>query len=233
MSCKPPVDYANPRDVGELAEPLRSRIAQAIADAPTGGLILVSGRRSDYQQWLLRHERVPGHECDPAYPAVPRTAIPGRSHHRNTDAQHCAADMGGRDLDWLIANEDSYGLYRAVKGERWHFEPKGTPTVPIKPYGAPSKAAAWIPIRPGDTDATIVARGGQDNEVDELLLRLKKRGFYDGAIDGAYGPKGQAAVTAFKRWVIGLQQLSGQPTWPNADTQVGPKTIAMLRWWTA
>lgn len=237
MTCKPPVEYADPKSVAELHEPLRSRIAQAEHDAPSGGLFLVSGRRTPYQQWLLRHERCPGHECDPAVKGHPTTALPGRSHHENRDSTHCAADMGGRDLDWLIAHEDSYGLYRAVRGEKWHFEPKGNPTTHVTPWGHenphPVKPGVWQPIHPGDTDAIIVGRGGLDNEVDELLIRLAKRKLYAGKIDGAYGPKGEAAVVAFKHWVMDLQAASHQPVWPSADPEVGPKTIAMLRWWTA
>lgn len=116
--CRPPVSYSDPRDVEELAEPLRSRIRAAIADAPTGGLVLVSGYRTPWMQWLLRHERVPGHECDPAYPASPVTALPGRSRHNTRQA----ADMGGRELAWLIANRAAYGLALTVRSENWHFE---------------------------------------------------------------------------------------------------------------
>lgn len=240
MACKPPVEYADPRDVGQLAEPLRSRIAQAIKDAPTGGLILVSGKRTDWQQWLLRHDRCPGRECDPGCKGSPTTARPGRSNHRNISADIAAADMGGRDLDWLIANERKYGLARTVPGEKWHFEVVGPATVPITPYGKPSKPPKWIPFKAGDSDKSIFRAGGMDNEVSELQLRLsalseswKNPRLDPGAIDGDYGPKSQAAVKEFKRRVIDLQRLTKQPVWPNTDTVVGEKTIAMLRWWTA
>ena len=140
--------------------------------------------------------------------------------------------MGGRDLPWLIANEHAYGLARTVPGERWHFEPRGAPSVPIAPF-RPARPAMWLPIHPGDTEATIVARGGHDNEIAELQLRLAARGFYTGKIDGIHGPRTQAAVQSFKRWVIALQHATGQKTWPNDSPTVGPLTIAMLRWWTA
>lgn len=234
MSCKPPVDYADPRSVEQLAEPLRSRVAQAIADAPTGGLILVSGRRSPYQQWLLRHERCPGHECDPAYPGHPRTALPGRSHHENRDATHCAADMGGRDMPWFRDHLHDYGLYLAVPGENWHVEPKGTPTARITPFGEhPHKPGQWVPFHAGDTDATIMSRGGLDNEIAEVQIRLMKRKLYAGPVDDDYGPDTQAAVQAFKRQIIAMQKATGQVPWPNADSGVGARTIDMLRWWTA
>lgn len=123
--------FADPRNVGELAEPLRSRIYTAIADAPADGLALVSGYRTPWQQYLLRAERVGASLAfDRRYPGYPRTAIPYTSKHQ----QGLAADMGGRELAWLIANERRYGLARTVPSERWHFEPHGTPLVRIIPY---------------------------------------------------------------------------------------------------
>lgn len=235
MSCKPPEDYADPRSVAELAEPLRSRIAQVIHDAPTGGLVLVSGRRSPYQQWLIRHERCPGRECDPGCKGKPVTALPGKSKHQ----QGKAADMGGRELDWLIAHESAYGLARTVPSERWHFEAVGTPSVPIAPFGQPAKPRSWQTIRPGDTDQSVYAKGGPDNEVSEVQIRLAKLAarwhspvLNPGKVDGRYGNKGQAAVVAFKRKIRSLQRLTGQAEWPNADPLVGQATIDMLRFHT-
>lgn len=236
MSCQPPVTYADPRDVGELAEPLRSRVAQLIGDAPGDGLLLVSGMRSPYQQWLLRHERCPGQECDRACRGRPLTAVPYASRHQRGEA----ADLGGRALRWAGTRASDYGLVRPVPGEPWHFEAAPwSPRVPVRTW-RPPHARSWAPVRPGDTDRIVANRGGQSNQVTELQLRLtamhrarRGRGELDpGPADGIYGPRSISAVRAFKLHVIALQQLTGQETWPNADGLVGQRTIDMLRWWT-
>ncbi len=240
MSCAPPpVSYADPTDVGQLAEPLRSRIAALIGHAPTGGLVLISGRRSPYQQWLLRHQRCPGQECDPACAGRPRTALPGASNHQ----RGTAADLGGRELAWARSVMRLYGLHTPVTGEAWHFEvdPAVPPSVSI-PTWRPSGPghASWQPIRPGDTDQTIAARGGYDNEVSELQIRLHALAaswgdpaLEPGPVDGDYGPTSQAAVVRFHRRILALQQATHQPLWPSPDRLIGPKKRDMLRWWTA
>lgn len=241
MGCKPPVSYADPHDVSVLEEPLRSRVAQAIADAPDHGLMLVSGLRTPYQQWLLRHVRVPaGHECDPAYKGHPVTALPGVQDAQGnwiSGSKHQrgqAADMGGRAMAWFRQRLADYGLALTVPSENWHVEARGVPRVPIKPFGShPARPGVWKTFKAGDTDESIVARGGLDNEVSEVQIRLKKLGFYTGAIDGDYGPKSQAAIVAFKRHIIALQKAQGKKPWPNADSKVGKATLNMLRWWTA
>jgi len=233
IGCKRPnVPPKDAKALADVAEPLRSYLHTAIIDARAEGLslYLVSGGRSDGQQWDLRHDRVPhGHECDPAYKGNPRTAIPGRSNHRNLSPTIAAADMGGA-LAWLHRHADDYGIHFPVPGENWHAEITGrTPLRPIIPFNAP--VARWLPIRAGDTNATIIARGGLANEVTEVQLILARLGFQPGAVDGRYGPGSQAAMTRFKQQIIRLQRATGQPVWPNADPYVGPKTIAMLRWW--
>jgi hypothetical protein len=135
--------FADPRDVGELAEPLRSRIYTAINHAPTRGLVLVSGKRSPWQQYLLRVGRVGASRAfNPNYPGSPRTALPYRSNHQ----RGTAADMGGRELGWLIANETRYGLARTVSSENWHFEAVGTPTAIITPYPGSTPAEPEEPF---------------------------------------------------------------------------------------
>lgn len=234
MACQPPESYANPRAIAELASPLRERVAQLVHGAPTGGLVLVSGRRTPWQQWLLRHQRCPGRECNPACKGRPTTALPGRSKHQ----LGLAADLGGRELAWAGRVAGAYGLHRPVPGEPWHFE--ATDHAPSVPIGQAPAQRTWRPFRPGATDQSILAAGGRDNEVTELQLRLEALAqswrageLRPGPVDGQYGPRSQGAVTAFKRRIIELQRATGQEPWPNSDALVGTSTIAMLRWWTA
>lgn len=124
---------ADPKDVGELVEPLRSRIFTVIHDA-NGGLVLVSGHRSPWQQYMLRVERVGAARAfDRNYPGSPRTAIPYSSQHQ----KGLAADMGGTALYWLRDHAAEYGLKRTVASELWHYEAVGTPTRRIIPFGGP------------------------------------------------------------------------------------------------
>lgn len=229
----PPKDAKALRDV---AEPLRSYMNTAIVDARSVGLslVLVSGGRADSQQWDLRHERVPGHECDPAYKGKPQTALPGKSRHRNTGKIEngklvAAADMGGA-LSWLHARSACYGIHFPVNGEYWHVEVTGrAPTCTIIPFNAP--VPRWITFGPGDTDRSVMLRGGLGTEITEAQLILTHLGYRPGLVDGRYGPATQAAVTRFKRDVVNIQRATGQPVWPNTDSIVGPATIAGLRWW--
>lgn len=104
-------------------------------DAPRAGLVLVSGYRDPGRQWDLRHDRVPhGQECNPAYRGYPVTAIPFASHHQTRQA----ADIGGRDLSWALANHRRYGLARTVPSEAWHYEVSGDPQVHIRTYPGPT-----------------------------------------------------------------------------------------------
>ena len=188
MSCKRPnTERSNPRDVGALDEPLRSRIWTAIQDAPNDGLVLVSGLRDPGRQWDLRHERCRGRECDPSCKGYPVTAVPakfingqwvGGSRHQRGEA----ADMGGRDLDWLIRNRFKYGLGLTVKSENWHFEASGTdsrarvripnPTVRIIPYGG-KEPAKPNPAPPKKKDGFLMALSdNQQGEVYDILKRL-------------------------------------------------------------
>lgn len=176
MSCaRPNTPRSNPKAVGELAEPLRSRIAQAIRDAPTGGLVLVSGLRDAGRQWDLRHERCRGRECDRSCKGYPVTAVPWSSKHQTGEA----ADMGGRDLDWLIANRARYGLGLTVRSENWHFQATGVdtrtghrigaPTVTIRPYGATITPPKPKPPTPKDDFMALT-----DSEQRELLAAARR-----------------------------------------------------------
>ena len=154
MGCpRPNTPRSDPYDIGELAEPLRSRIWTAVLMAPGHGLVLVSGFRDPGRQWDIRHDRVPhGQECNPAVKAHPATAVPYSSDHQ----RRTAADMGGRALQWLIDHRASLGLALTVSSEDWHFsaDRKDTrtgrvhnhPTIPIIPYGVIPPGTCQIAI---------------------------------------------------------------------------------------
>lgn len=59
--------------------------------------------------------------------------------------------------------------------------------------------------------------GSSGNEVKQIQTRLKAWGYYNGAVDGVYGSKTQAAVKSFQR-ANGL----------TADGVAGPKTLAAI-----
>ena len=155
MSCpRPNLPRSNPKDVGELAEPLRSRIWTAIKLAPRGRLVPTSLYRDPGRQWDLRHDRCRGRECDSRCKGYPTTGLPavwngqewvGGSKHQHRQA----ADMGGSDLDWLIRNRAAFGLALTVRGEKWHFEAGGVDVLTGRPCPAPT--VRIIPFPSGDT----------------------------------------------------------------------------------
>ena len=171
MACRrPDTPRSDTKSVGELAEPLRSRIATAIGDCPHG-LVLMSGYRDPGRQWDLRHERCPGRECDRSCRGYPVTAVPYASRHQTREA----ADMGGTGLSWLIARRAAYGLGLTVRSENWHFEAAGVDTRTGRRIGAPP-----VPIRPYSTGPTTPAPitptptpGGLSvSDVQTILARL-------------------------------------------------------------
>lgn len=107
-------------------------------------------------------------------------------------------------------------------GIRWSTVPGVKQIVNVRP---------WVGIRPGEKNADVYRRGGPDNAVFELQIRLMRHGYDIGrsGVDGHYGPATQAAVRKFKRDFINLQRMTGQIPWPNTDALVGIKTINALR----
>lgn len=141
---------SNPKDFGELEQPLRDAIWTMRRDclAATGGALYCnSGYRTPWMQWLLRHGRVKGHEFDARYPASPRTALPGSSNHQKRKA----CDLGGTTtaLAWCNRNSRRYGLTFPVPGEDWHVERRVPPTVPLIAYPGPTYDHA---AQPADTE---------------------------------------------------------------------------------
>ena len=65
--------------------------------------------------------------------------------------------------------------------------------------------------------ADLYKRGASGATVTEIQTRLKAWGYYDGAVDGVYGSRTEAAV----RW---FQRQNGL----SADGQAGPQTLAAL-----
>ncbi len=65
--------------------------------------------------------------------------------------------------------------------------------------------------------ADLYKRGSSGARVTEIQTRLKNWGYYDGAVDGVYGSRTEAAV----RW---FQRKNGL----TADGQAGPQTLAAL-----
>jgi hypothetical protein len=210
VSCaRPNTPRSNPKDLGELERPLRDRLWTMFQDAPSKGLALVSGYRDAGRQWDLRHDRCPGRECDSRCNGHPTTALPGRSNH----GKRKAADVGGRDLRWFVANVRRYGLHLPVPGEDWHAEVAGAPTVRILTYpGACYDAPAALPVKPepnkgrtwqtfagaGTTDAAVYARGGLDNEVSQVQYLIGH------PVTGRYTPADADDIAKLKtaaKWV--------------------------------
>ena len=153
MSCpRPATPRSNPKDWGQIAQPLRDR---AWTMAQDYGLVLVSGYRDPGRQWDLRHERVPGHECDNAYKGSPVTAVPaqfingewvGGSKHQHRQA----VDLGGSRLADARKVCESYGLVDNVPSEAWHYQTGGAPSRPIRSYPGPCYDDPPTPPTPKD-----------------------------------------------------------------------------------
>ena len=153
MSCpRPATPRSNPKDWGQIAQPLRDR---AWTMAQDYGLVLVSGYRDPGRQWDLRHERAPGHECDNAYKGSPVTAVPaqfingewvGGSKHQHRQA----VDLGGSRLADARKVCESYGLVDNVPSEAWHYQTGGAPSRPIRSYPGPCYDDPPTPPTPKD-----------------------------------------------------------------------------------
>lgn len=206
--ARPNTPRSDPKDIGQLAEPLRSRLATMMDDL--GGLVLVSGYRDAGRQWDLRRERCPGRECSRSCKGYPTTALPGASNHQ----RRTAADIGGRNLNAANRVKAAYGLHTPVPGEPWHFEATTkAPTRPIRQWGAPPAPPAPVDPNAGRpyrtfvanaTDRLIYKLGGRNDQVAELQI------LFGLPVDGVYGPNTVRAVVHLKeaaRWT----DASGAP----------------------
>lgn len=169
---------------------------------------------------------------------------------RNPYGRRLVTDMPRAMVDEILAIRTNAGdqVWRwggdyATNKDAMHFEIVCTPAslatgIAPAPPAKPAPGERWQPIRPGDSDESIARRGGLHTEVTAVqmiltrLARLWSAPDLDpGPIDGKYGPRSQAAVSAFKRRIRALQQSTGQTPWPNVDAKVGPVTFGALRWW--
>jgi peptidoglycan hydrolase-like protein with peptidoglycan-binding domain len=71
------------------------------------------------------------------------------------------------------------------------------------PVAVPSVPDGLPPRRPGKGDALKVEKP-RNEIVAEIQRELSRRGFYDGALDGVYGPKTDSAVRDFEQ-MVGLR----------------------------
>ncbi len=78
-------------------------------------------------------------------------------------------------------------------------------------------AVLLVVLLPLAADAAVLKRGSRGDEVVTLQKKLKQWGYYDGAVDGVFGPGTEKAVQYFQR-KNGL----------TADGVVGAKTAAAL-----
>lgn len=63
----------------------------------------------------------------------------------------------------------------------------------------------------------ILKQGDKGAAVETLQTKLSKLGYYDGRLDGDYGPKTKAAVLAFQ-----LDYTDGDPSKPIASVTLEP-----------
>ena len=89
-----------------------------------------------------------------------------------------------------------------------------TPT-PLPPVPASVMAVTPDPSLP--TAAPVMRTGSKGQEVKDLQTRLSALGYYNGKIDGEFGPETKEAVTAFQK-TNGLE----------ADGIVGEETRELL-----
>lgn len=100
----------------------------------------------------------------------------------------------------------------------------------------------WLPMGKGETDASLYAKGGLDNQVSEHQLILKAlsirwgdKALDPGAIDGKYGSGTEKATKRFQERHSGFLRDVKHPDykfWRGPFTgYCGGRTIAAERWW--
>lgn len=211
---RPNTARSDPTNVEHLAEPLRSRARQLIADCPYS-LYVVSGLRDPGRQWDLRRDRVGyANIWNPRYRGNPTTAVPARwnsasgrweggSRHQTGDA----VDFGGSEagMQWWHDHREAYGIAKTVPGERWHGEPDrrdiftgrihNNPTALIRPTKPPPP-----PPTPTPEDWLQMASEAEVRGMfrDELADQLKKYQPYTVKATG----KGKGRVKSGSIWVV-------------------------------
>lgn len=143
-------------------------------------------------------------------PKLASLAAPGTSQHNTGLAVdvHTAAEP--KRLKWLIANVRKFGFsWEVVPEEPWHLRytegdnipaavkehmEKSGVQAPAAPVASPLSGAPAVKDDGGDLDP-----GDSGPRVTKLQEELAERGFYQGAPDGQFGPKTEAAVVAYKQ----------------------------------
>ena len=90
-----------------------------------------------------------------------------------------------------------------------------TPT-PLPPVPASVMAVTPDPSLP--TAAPVMRTGSKGQEVKDLQTRLSALGYYNGKIDGEFGPETKEAVTAFQKTNgLTVDGVAGPKTWAAMD----------------
>jgi peptidoglycan hydrolase-like protein with peptidoglycan-binding domain len=94
---------------------------------------------------------------------------------------------------------------------------RGSHPAPILAAGAPLETTGSLilmprprPIEPGAAKDASAAQRSRAQIVSDIQRELNRRGFYEGAVDGVYGPKMDAAIRDFEQ-AAGLK-TTGDPT---------------------
>lgn len=180
-SGRPNTQRSNPRDVEQLAEPLRTRIRALIADCPhRGELGLVSGFRDPGRQWDLRAERVGPAKAYVSPPTgKPVTGVPARWNGTawvgGSQHQHGrAADLGGteRAERWARDNRERYGLALTVPSEDWHYEADRRDVRTGRVHNKPTALTDPPPTDPGDDEMSSQEHAELTARIDKLEHRV-------------------------------------------------------------
>ena len=146
-------------------------------------------------------------------PKLASLAAPGTSQHNTGLAVdvHTAAEP--KRLKWLIANVRKFGFsWEVVPEEPWHLRYTEGDNPPAAVSDWMTKNGIVKPAigaTPGTKSADAVGATKDDGgdldpsdsgpRVTKLQEELAERGFYQGAPDGQFGPKTEAAVAAYKK----------------------------------
>ena len=91
---------------------------------------------------------------------------------------------------------------RTIDGTTYYFDSKGhsgtTPSNPSSSSSSESSSSSSSSSGSTASKPTSWSKGSNDDEVVKIQKRLAELGYYDGAIDGDFGDKTDAAFRAFQ-----------------------------------